>query len=84
MSRPPTSHRTHVTGVRTHRTAARLSGTPSEVGWVTEVIVNRATGRVVDGHLPIELPLARAEPIVPVTYIDLYEIRLARATREGR
>lgn len=50
-----------------------LIGALSEVGWVTEVIVNRTTGNVVDGHLRIELALARHEPSVPVTYVELSE-----------
>jgi DNA modification methylase len=50
-----------------------LAGALTEVGWVTEVIVNRSTGRVVDGHLRIELALDRHEPSVPVTYVELSE-----------
>jgi DNA modification methylase len=50
-----------------------LSGALAEVGWVGEVLVNRTTGRVVDGHLRIELALARNEPSVPVTYVELSE-----------
>ena len=50
-----------------------LAGALAEVGWVTEVIVNRMTGRVVDGHLRIELALAREESTVPVTYVELSE-----------
>lgn len=50
-----------------------LGGALAEVGWVTEVIVNRTTGRIVDGHLRIELALARDEPTVPVTYVELSE-----------
>lgn len=44
-----------------------------EVGWVAEVLVNRTTGHVVDGHLRIELAVARQEPTVPVTYVELTE-----------
>jgi hypothetical protein len=50
-----------------------LSGALAEVGWVAEVLVNRTTGNVVDGHLRIELALARDEPSVPVTYVELSE-----------
>src|SRR4029453_6975894 len=50
-----------------------LSGALAEVGWVAEVIVNRTTGRVVDGHLRIDLALARQELSVPVTYVELSE-----------
>jgi hypothetical protein len=48
-----------------------LSGALTEVGWVAEVLVNRTTGHVVDGHLRIELALAREESTVPVTYVEL-------------
>jgi hypothetical protein len=34
------------------------------------VTVNQTTGHVVDGHLRIELALARNEPTVPVTYVE--------------
>jgi ParB-like chromosome segregation protein Spo0J len=50
-----------------------LTGALAEVGWVAEVLVNRTTGHVVDGHLRIELALARKEPTVPVTYVELTE-----------
>jgi hypothetical protein len=50
-----------------------LAGALGEVGWVAEVLVNRTTGHVVDGHLRIELALARHEPTVPVTYVELSE-----------
>jgi len=60
---------------RTHpaEQQAALSGALAEVGWVAEVLVNRATGHVVDGHLRVELALARKEPTVPVTYVELSE-----------
>src|SRR5947207_4380881 len=50
-----------------------LGGALAEVGWVAEVLVNRTTGHVVDGHLRVELALARKEPAVPVTYVELSE-----------
>jgi DNA modification methylase len=50
-----------------------LAGALGEIGWVAEVLVNRTTGHVVDGHLRIELALARHEPTVPVTYVELSE-----------
>jgi DNA modification methylase len=60
---------------RTHPSdhQAALSGALAEVGWVAEVTVNQTTGHVVDGHLRIELALARKEPTVPVTYVELTE-----------
>jgi len=50
-----------------------LAGALAEVGWVAEVLVNRTTGNVVDGHLRIELAVDRDEPVVPVTYVELTE-----------
>jgi hypothetical protein len=48
-----------------------LAGALSEVGWVAQCLVNRRTGHLVDGHLRVELAVARGEPSVPVTYVDL-------------
>src|SRR5207249_8671297 len=48
-----------------------LAGSLSEVGWVQQVLVNRTTGHVVDGHLRVELAISRNEPSVPVTYVEL-------------
>jgi hypothetical protein len=41
------------------------------VGWVGQVLVNRGTGLVVDGHLRVSLALERHEATVPVLYVDL-------------
>jgi hypothetical protein len=50
-----------------------VAGALGEVGWVAQVLVNRRTGHVVDGHLRVELAIARGEPTVPVSYLDLSE-----------
>lgn len=50
-----------------------LEGLLGEVGWVQDVIVNRRTGHVVDGHLRVALAISRDEPVVPVVYVDLDE-----------
>ena len=50
---------------------AALAGALGEVGWVAQVLVNRTTGHVVDGHLRVELAVARHEPAVPVAYVEL-------------
>ena len=49
------------------------AGALSEVGWVAQVLVNRTTGHVVDGHLRVELAISRGEPSVPVVYVELSE-----------
>jgi DNA modification methylase len=48
-----------------------LRGSLSTVGWVQQVMVNRRTGFVVDGHARVEEALTRHEPTVPVLYVDL-------------
>lgn len=48
-----------------------LAGALDAVGWVAQVLVNRRTGFVVDGHARVALALARGEPTVPVLYVDL-------------
>jgi hypothetical protein len=50
-----------------------VSGALAEIGWVAEVLVNRTTGHLVDGHLRVELALDRGESTVPVTYVELSE-----------
>lgn len=50
-----------------------LRGVLNEVGWVQDVIVNRTTGRLVDGHLRVELALRDGAATVPVKYVELSE-----------
>jgi hypothetical protein len=50
-----------------------LAGVLSEVGLVQNVICNRTTGHVVDGHLRITLALRQGQPTVPVTWIEVSE-----------
>ena len=61
-----------------------LAGALGEVGWVAEVLVNRTTRNVVDGHLRIELALARDEPTVPVTYVELSDAEEAAGPGDAR
>jgi hypothetical protein len=58
---------------RTHPAPQRdaLRGSLSDVGWVQQVMVNRRTGFVVDGHARLEEALSRHELTVPVLYVDL-------------
>lgn len=55
-----------------HQTDA-LAGVLRETGWVQNVIVNRTTGFVVDGHARIALALRDGQPTVPITYVELNE-----------
>jgi hypothetical protein len=60
---------------RGHPPAQRdaLAGLLDQVGWVQDVVVNRRTGHLVDGHLRVELARSRNETKVPVVYVDLSE-----------
>ena len=49
------------------------AGLLDQVGWVQDVIVNRRTGHVVDGHLRVSLAISRDERTIPVVYVDLDE-----------
>jgi len=48
-----------------------LSAVLADVGWIDEVIVNKRTGFVLDGHLRVALAQKRHETSVPVKYVDL-------------
>jgi DNA modification methylase len=48
-----------------------LAGILGQVGWVQQVLVNRRTGHVVDGHLRVALAIKQSAPTVPVLYVDL-------------
>jgi len=48
-----------------------LANVLDRVGWVMDVIVNRETGFVVDGHLRVAMAISREEPAVPVSYVEL-------------
>jgi len=50
-----------------------LAGVLDEVGWVQDVIVNRRTGYLVDGHARVAVAAQRGEASVPVKYVDLSE-----------
>jgi DNA modification methylase len=71
----PRSLTPHPDNWRRHPRAQQraLAGALAEIGWVQQIIVNRRTGHLVDGHLRLELALARGEPLVPVLYVDLGE-----------
>lgn len=73
----PQNYRRHPTAQ-----ANALTGSLNELGWIQDVLVNRTTGRMIDGHLRAEQALAHGEKSVPVKYVELSEAeeRLALAT----
>jgi len=44
-----------------------------ELGWLKRVIVNAATGRIVDGHLRVQVALRHGIRSVPCVWVDLSE-----------
>ena len=59
-----------------------LSDALDDIGWIQQVVVNQASGNLIDGHLRVSLALRNHEPSVPVLYVDLddREEALALAT----
>lgn len=43
------------------------------VGWIQDVIINKTTGRLIDGHLRVETALKNGETEIPVKYVELTE-----------
>lgn len=48
-----------------------LEAVLDEIGWVDDVIVNRTTGHIIDGHLRVTLALRKNESEIPVKYVEL-------------
>jgi len=53
--------------------AQALEGALEEIGWLQDIIINQRTGRLIDGHLRVELAIRNKEKSVPVKYVDLSE-----------
>ena len=64
----PDNWRIHPTEQR-----AALAGVLDRIGWIQNIVINRTTGRVVDGHLRTDLAVQRGEKMVPVLYVELSE-----------
>jgi len=62
----PRNWRTHSPGQ-----VAALAGALDAVGWVQQVIVNRRSGLLIDGHARVAEASRRGEGLVPVVYVDL-------------
>ncbi len=48
-----------------------LQGLLKEIGWIQDVIINKQTGHLIDGHLRVTLAMKNKETQVPVKYVDL-------------
>ena len=52
--------------------ARAVEGSIEELGWIRHVVVNEATGKVLDGHLRVSIAITRGA-LVPVDYVNLDE-----------
>jgi DNA modification methylase len=50
-----------------------LGGVLREIGIVQNVLVNRSTGRMLDGHLRVAMAISDGQPKIPATYVELTE-----------
>lgn len=50
-----------------------LKGVLEEVGWVQQVIINKRTGNLIDGHLRCQLAAREGQKTIPVVYVDVSE-----------
>lgn len=50
-----------------------LKGVLEEVGWVQQVIINKRTGNLVDGHLRCQLAAREGATEIPALFIDVSE-----------
>lgn len=48
-----------------------LSEVFHDVGLCQNIVVNKRSGKVVDGHLRVALAVAEGQPALPITYVDL-------------
>ena len=64
----PANWRIHPAGQQ-----SALEGVLDEVGWVQNVIINKATGHLIDGHLRCQLAARKGEKTIPVIIVELTE-----------
>jgi hypothetical protein len=59
-----------------------LAATLQQIGWIQDVIVNKRTNTLIDGHLRLQIAIENKEATIPVKYVDLDESeeKLALAT----
>jgi DNA modification methylase len=65
----------HELNYRVHPKAQQdaLRGVLNAVGIVQNVIVSERSGKMLDGHLRVELALSDGQPTIPITFVDVDE-----------
>src|ERR1700686_4200381 len=59
--------------IHTEAQQKALAGVLRAVGLVQNVLVNRTTGRMLDGHLRTAMAISDGQSRIPVTYVELTE-----------
>src|ERR1700682_2848252 len=59
--------------IHTQAQKRALDGVLRAIGIVQNILVNRTTGRMLDGHLRLEMAISDGQPRIPVTYVELTE-----------
>ena len=69
----PLTLKAHPKNFRTHANQQRrlMEAAIDELGHIGEIVVNKNSGRILNGHLRVELTIGRAEETVPVTWVDV-------------
>lgn len=64
----------HPMNARTHTDMQRkaMAGVLDRIGWTDEIIVNKRSGFILNGHLRVDIAAGKGES-VPVSYVDLTE-----------
>ncbi|MBX0331272.1 hypothetical protein K2Z83_26845 [Oscillochloris sp. ZM17-4] len=71
----PLELKAHPLNFYTHPLAQRkvVNAAIDDIGYIDEVVVNRRTGRTLNGHLRVELAIGNGETQIPVTWVDCDE-----------
>lgn len=77
---PPEELVPHPLNWRSHPESQReaVNDSLDSVGWVQDIIVNKRSGFMLDGHLRVEEAMAAGEETVPIKYVDLAEAEEAQ------
>lgn len=57
--------------IHPHAQELALSEVMREVGLCQNIVVNKRSGKVVDGHLRVAMAISEGQPALPITYVDL-------------
>lgn len=69
----PLSLTPHAQNFRLHPMEQRkaVTGALNQLGFIDQVVVNKRTNHVINGHLRVELAIANGEASIPVAWIDV-------------